>query len=197
MATTQASIRNSTDLHSLSVRENPELAPAEKETHIQFSAEDNQAHIETEIACHIRRLLQHPHFTLVDYRTIETDSESQIVRVNGLLPVGCVSVTSSARKDSSLGSVVSDNVLRNSSQCSIDLDYSWSFDPQTYDEQETTIRIAKDRDSVRLWSSENGISNRLDAHPECDGKLPIGYLTVKSKPRKTVDHASVVTNSVL
>ena len=93
MAATQASIRNSTDLYSLLVRENPELAPAEKETHIQFSAEDNQAHIETEIACHIRRLLQHPHFTLVDYRTIKTNSELQIVRVNGLLPIGCISVT--------------------------------------------------------------------------------------------------------
>ena len=197
MSATQALTEDSIDLHSLPVRENPDLSSKEKETHIQFSAGEETAHVESEIGSHMRRFLQHPHFTLVDYRTIETDSESQIVRVNGLLPVGCVSVTSSARKDSSLGSVVSDNVLRNSSQCSIDLDYSWSFDPQTYDEQETTIRIAKDRDSVRLWSSENGISNRLDAHPECDGKLPVGYLTVKSKPRKTVDHASVVTNSVL
>lgn len=195
MATTQASIRNSTDLHSLSVRENPELAPAEKETHIQFSAEDNQAHIETEIACHIRRLLQHPHFTLVDYRTIKTNSELQIVRVNGLLPIGCISVTYTPRKDNSLASIVSENVLRNNTHSSVDLSYTRSFGDGS--EDETTIRIAKDLDSVRIWSSENGISNRLDAHPECDGKLPIGYLTVKSKPRKTVDHASVVTNSVL
>jgi len=195
MATTQASIRNSTDLHSLSVRENPELAPAEKETHIQFSAEDNQAHIETEIACHIRRLPQHPHFTLVDYRTIKTNSELQIVRVNGLLPIGCISVTYTPRKDNSLASIVSENVLRNNTHSSVDLSYTRSFGDGS--EDETTIRIAKDLDSVRIWSSENGISNRLDAHPECDGKLPIGYLTVKSKPRKTVDHASVVTNSVL
>ena len=194
MATTQASIRNSTDLHSLSVRENPELAPAEKETHIQFSAEDNQAHIETEIACHIRRLLQHPHFTLVDYRTIKTNSELQIVRVNGLLSVGCISVTSTPRKDNSLASIVSENVLRNNTHSSVDLSYTRSFGDGS--EDETTIRIAKDLDSVRIWSSENGISNRLSAHPEYDGKLMIGYLTVKSKPRKAGNHASVVTSTV-
>jgi len=195
MAATQVSIRNSTYLHSLTVRENPDLAPAEKETHIQFSAEDNQTHIETEIACHMRRFLEHPRFTLTDYRTTEIDSESCIVRVNGLLSVGCISVTSTPRKNGSLGSVVSDNVLKGSDRCSVDLDHALSFGDDS--EDETTIRMAKDLDSVRVWSSENGIGNRLDAHPEHDGRLPIGYLTIKSKPREANDHASVVTSSVL
>ena len=195
MAATQASIRNSTDLHSLSVRENPELAPAEKETHIQFSAGDNQAHIETEIACHMRRFLEHPRFTLTDYRTTEIDSESCIVRVNGLLSVGCISVTSTPRKDNSLASIVSENVLRNNAHSSVDLSYTRSFGDGS--ENETTIRIAKDLDSVRIWSSENGISNRLNAHPEYDGELPVGCLTIKSKSRQSDQHADVVTAKLL
>jgi hypothetical protein len=195
MAATLALTEDSIDLHSLPVRENPDLSSKEKETHIQFSAGEETAHVESEIGSHMRRFLKHPHFTLTDYRTSNIDSKCCIVRVNGLLSVGCISVTSTPRKNGSLGSVVSDNVLKGSDRCSVDLDHAPSFGDDS--EDETTIRMAKDLDSVRVWSSENGISNRLDAHPECDGKLPVGYLTVKSKSRKTNNHASVVTSSIM
>ena len=94
--------QNSPNVHSLPIRERPDLSAPEKETHIQFSRGDERATIETEIGCHMRRLREHPLFTLTDYRTIEIDSELHIVRVNGVLPIGCISVTSSPRKDSSL-----------------------------------------------------------------------------------------------
>ena len=120
----------------------------EKETHLQFSRGDEQATIETEIGCHMRRLREHPLFTLTDYRTIEIDSELHIVHVNGVLPIGCISVTSSPRKDSSLSSVVSDNVLKDSRQCNVDFDYSWSFDPETYNEEERTRELKRNRISA-------------------------------------------------
>lgn len=189
--------QNSPDVHSLPIRERLDLSALEKETHIQFNKGDEQATMETEIGCHMRQLRAHPHFTLTDYRTTVIDSELHIVRVNGVLPIGCISVTSSPRKDSSLRNVVSNSVLKDSRQCNVDFDYSWSFDPGTYHEQETTMRMAKDLDTVNVWSSENGISNRLGAHPEYDGELPVGCLTIKSKPRKGNDHVSVVTSSVL
>jgi len=107
MAATLALTEDSIDLHSLPVKENPDLVPEEKETHIRFSAGGETAHVESEIGPHMRRFLKHPQFTLTDYRTTEIDSESCIVRVNGLLPIGCISVTSTPRKDNSLARALS------------------------------------------------------------------------------------------
>ena len=95
------------------------LCPAQS-TCCKGSAGDDQALVDSEIGSHMRRLLQHPHFTLTDYRTAEIDSEPCIIYVDGLLPIGCLSISATPRKDSSLASVVSGNVLRDSENCKID-----------------------------------------------------------------------------
>ena len=107
MAATLALTEDSTNVHSLPVKENPDLVPEEKETHIRFSAGEETAHVESEIGPHMRRFLKHPHFTLTDYRTSNVDSKCCIVHVNGLLSVGCISVTSTPRKDNSLARALS------------------------------------------------------------------------------------------
>lgn len=184
-------------IDSGAVREDPDLLPAEKETHANFSQRDDEAHVKSEIGCHMRRLLQHPHFTLIDYRTTEIDSEPQIVRVEGFLPIGCISIGYSPRKDSSLANVVSNNVLKTDEQCSVELDRQCVIEVETYTENETTIQMTKHLDTVTVWSSENGLSNRLDAHPEYDGGVPVGCLTITSEPRKSDRHADLVTSNVL
>jgi len=92
-------------------------------------------------------------------------------------------------------------------------------------EKETTIRLPKDRDTIRVFTAEAGLMRRLLAHPHADVQtlntledgtrqtasideyaagtivgvvvdLPVGALQIKSSPRQTDQHAAIVSDRV-
>lgn len=94
-------------------------------------------------------------------------------------------------------------------------------------EKETTFRFARDQDRVRFHTDEHGIGRRLAAHPHSRietavirngprrvrvgpesvdrddsvvavaGTIPVGALVIRGSPRRSTQHAEIVTDRVL
>jgi len=97
----------------------------------------------------------------------------------------------------------------------------------TPEEKETSIHFSKRDDTARVFTAEAGLARRLLAHPHAEARtlnvldedgartattpdgydggtvvgvvadVPVGVLTVKRDPRKTSQHAPVITDRVL
>jgi hypothetical protein len=103
------------------VREDPDLAPEEKETTLRLGKRDDLAAVYTAEAGLARRLLAHPHVrvegvTVADgaaRRDVapEETQRGRIVGVRARVPVGVVSVRSSPRATSQHAEIVSDRVF--------------------------------------------------------------------------------------
>lgn len=80
---------------SPTVRADPDLAPAERETTIRWATDEERATIHTDEPAIIRSLLAHEHF--------ETDEERQsdgaIVSLRGTLPIACLTIKGTQRSD--------------------------------------------------------------------------------------------------
>jgi hypothetical protein len=92
-------------------------------------------------------------------------------------------------------------------------------------EKETTITFSKDRDTARVFTAEGGLMRRFLAHPDAstltltvvdgdarpavapeqyageeivgvEAALPVGALNVRREPRKSTQHAKIVTKRV-
>jgi len=103
------------------VREDPDLAPQEKETTLRFTKDEDTVHVYTEEAGIGRRLLAHPSaridaVTVVDNDVRPTVSVDEvngrdIVAVRGSLPVGALKVRRTSRETDEHAPVVSEHVL--------------------------------------------------------------------------------------
>lgn len=81
---------------SVSVAEDPELKPEEKETLIGFSKADERLRIHSEQAAVVRWLLQHPEYREESRRR----SDGQQHATTGTLPVGCLKLSGESRSSS-------------------------------------------------------------------------------------------------
>ena len=100
------------------VREDPNLAAEEKETHIWFNKPADAAHVYTEEGGITRRLLRHPHFNLDEWRVVDDNvwgkrieankySGEAVTGVGGHIPIGCVKLQGSCRYTSGHARIVS------------------------------------------------------------------------------------------
>lgn len=103
------------------VREDPDLAPVEKETNFGFAKCDEDVRVYTEEAGIARRLLKHPEFATVELRVNTDDamgrrvspdewSGGSVTGVKGYLPIGALKVSARSRSTSGHASVVSKEV---------------------------------------------------------------------------------------
>jgi hypothetical protein len=108
------------------VRADPSLGPRERETTFTFATDEAIAHVHTEEAAIIRRLLSHDDVevdalgvlagdrrrTLTLAETLaETDSESLVVRLKGRLPLRYLTVATVGRNHDEHAAVVSEEVF--------------------------------------------------------------------------------------
>lgn len=94
-----------TKLNSENVRENPDRYPQEKETIIRFDKRDEVAYVWTGEAGLMRRLLKHDEFEVDERKSIERDGH--ITAVHGTLPIGCLKVLGTPRKNPGHAEIVS------------------------------------------------------------------------------------------
>jgi len=105
-------------------REDPRLAPEEKETTIRFAKDEDRAVVHTDEAAIGRRILAHPESRVEEVAVLDGGSERvrrlsveelpddpEPVGLRASLPVGALSVRSSARKSRQHSLVVSKRVL--------------------------------------------------------------------------------------
>jgi len=103
-------------------RDDPRLAPGEKETTIRFARDEDRAIVHTDEAGLGRRLLAHPDSEVVEVAVLddgrvrrvtldEVERGDEPVGVRVTLPIGALSVRSSSRKSDRHAQVVSDRVL--------------------------------------------------------------------------------------
>lgn len=103
------------------VRANPELTPAERETLIRFAADEDAAHIFTEQAGVIRRLLAHDaledatvwlyHDDAVrEVSPPRASAEGDVVRLSGRLPLRYLAIGTAGRSHDQPAAVVSEVV---------------------------------------------------------------------------------------
>jgi len=102
---------------NVSVREDSRLETFEKETTININGNDNQAKIFSAKAGIIRRLIQHPEFTVTAY----TKHKENITSITGRIPIGCISIGSKPRKSTSLSAIVSNSVSQKDENASVEL----------------------------------------------------------------------------
>lgn len=106
------------------VRTDPELSPSERETSFQMVDADDRLSVYTENAGLMNRLLHHPAFDLKSIRVWDEDKHRFGARVNpedhsgegitgidGYLPIGALSVSSSPRSTDKKSRIVSGRVL--------------------------------------------------------------------------------------
>lgn len=105
------------------VAEDKTLCPEEKQTTFQFTKSEDSISVYTEERGLMRRLLQHPEFKLESLRVVTEDSwgdhvnpdnfeGGSITGVEGLVPIGALSLKTSSRKTSQHSAIVSARVLR-------------------------------------------------------------------------------------
>ena len=103
-------------------RDDPRLAPSEKETTIRFARDEDRAVIHTDEAGLGRRLLAHDDSDVVEVAVLddgrvrrvtldEVERGDEPVGVRATLPIGALSIRSSSRKSDRHAQVVSDRVL--------------------------------------------------------------------------------------
>ena len=102
-----------------SVREDPDLTPAEKEVSVLFTKESERAVVYAEVAGVTRRLLAHPLFE-VDSLRVAGDGHhgacvapdefggGEVTGVRGTVPIGTLKVRAASRKSSQWADVVAD-----------------------------------------------------------------------------------------
>lgn len=103
------------------VREDPALAPAEKETNINFAKDEDTVHVYTEEAGIGRRLLAHPSATVEGVTVLDggvrppADIDEvggrDIVAVRARVPVGALKIRLNTRESDQHAEVVSERVL--------------------------------------------------------------------------------------
>lgn len=103
------------------VREDPDLAPQEKETTLRFTKDEDTVHVYTEEAGIGRRLLAHPSARIEGVTVVDNDvrptvsvdevNGRDIVAVRGSLPVGALKVRRTSRETDEHAPVVSEHVL--------------------------------------------------------------------------------------
>ena len=104
------------------MRDDPRLAPQEKETTIRFARDEDRAVIHTDEAGLGRRLLAHDDSDVVEVAVLddgrvrrvtldEVERGDEPVGVRATLPIGALSIHSSSRKSDRHAQVVSDRVL--------------------------------------------------------------------------------------
>jgi hypothetical protein len=103
------------------VREDPDLAPQEKETTLRFAKDENRVAIYTAEAGIGRRLLAHPRARIEGVTVVDNDvrptvsvgevNGRDIVAVRGSLPVGALKVRRTSRETDEHAPVVSEHVL--------------------------------------------------------------------------------------
>lgn len=104
------------------------LTPEEKETIIRFSKDEDIAHVYTEHGSAIRRLLLHPQFSATEFRVCGPDdnhppmgkrvkpveyTDGAVTGVEGIIPIGCLSIRQSSRSTAIRSNVVAPGVLDN------------------------------------------------------------------------------------
>lgn len=110
------------DAADLFVADDPELTPAEKETVVRFSRDEDRAAIYTAEAGLGRRLLKHPHadtegVTVADgssRREVpveDLDGDEEVVGVRAAAPVGLLQIKGSPRRSGGHADIVTDRVL--------------------------------------------------------------------------------------
>jgi len=104
-------------------RDDPALAPEEKETTLRFARDEDVAAFHTDEAGIGRRLIAHPE-TVLDGVVIrdgnvrrtrapsEVEPGEEVVGVRGTIPVGALSIKSTARKSDRHATIVSERVLQ-------------------------------------------------------------------------------------
>jgi hypothetical protein len=97
------------------VREDPDLAPAEKETTVRFAKDQDRASVYTAESGMTRRLLRHPEFEVEEVTTLSGErfdsvqqlhADEAVVAVRGYVPVGALKVSACTRSTSGHASVV-------------------------------------------------------------------------------------------
>lgn len=111
-----------------SVRECSDLSPMEKETLFRFAKDEDIALVFTERNAMISRLLLHPEFEVLELRVCGSDDEhppfgrkvaptaydeGAVTGVEGIIPIGCLSVKQTSRSTNPVTNVVSPGVLDN------------------------------------------------------------------------------------
>jgi hypothetical protein len=102
--------------------DDPELTPAEKETHFRFARDEDVIHFFAAEAGIGRRLAAHPESVVEEVLVEdgggrpgrapeELGEDDAVVAVRGVLPVGALLVKSSSRADDSHAEIVTDRVL--------------------------------------------------------------------------------------
>jgi len=104
--------------------EDPRLGPAEKETLMRFAKVDDRVVVDTTEAGIGRRVLAHPLAEIHRVTVLDEDgehahpadpatvtAEDAVVGVRATLPLGVVTISSSARESDSHADIVSDRVL--------------------------------------------------------------------------------------
>ena len=103
--------------------DDPELTPAEKETHFRFARDEDVIHFFAAEAGIGRRLVAHPE-SVVEEVVVEDggarpaydpevlNGDEAVVAVRGVLPVGALSVKSSSRVSDTHADIVSDRVFQ-------------------------------------------------------------------------------------
>lgn len=104
------------------------LTPSEKETIIRFNKDEDIAHVYTEYATGVRRLLLHPEFDPTEFRVCGPDgnhpplgksvkpveySGGIVTGVRGTIPIGCLLVRQASRTTSIRSNFVPPGVLDN------------------------------------------------------------------------------------
>ena len=103
-------------------RDDPRLAPEEKETTIRFARDEDRATVHTDEAGIGRRLLAHPDTEVEELTVLDDDSVRRLtpdeinddhapVGIRASLPIGALSVRSSPRKSAQHSAVISNRVL--------------------------------------------------------------------------------------
>jgi hypothetical protein len=104
-------------------REDPALAPVEKETSLRFARDQDRARFFTAEAGVGRRLLAHKHTQVEEVVVREgaarvgdapdsVDEDDQVVGVRGTLPIGTLSIRRDPRQNDQHAAVVTKRVLR-------------------------------------------------------------------------------------
>jgi len=103
-------------------RDDPRLAPEEKETTIRFAKDEDRATVHTDEAGIGRRLLAHPDAEVEELTVLDDDSVRRLtpdevnddhapVGIRASIPIGTLSVRSSPRKSAQHSAVISNRVL--------------------------------------------------------------------------------------
>lgn len=106
-----------TELIPENVKEDNNLTQAEKETNIWFDKTGNNAIMFTSEAGIMRRLLQHPLFTVTDYN----EREGNIVSVKGEFPIEALSLGSRKRKQSGHSNIITNGVMNKDENAKIEV----------------------------------------------------------------------------